>query len=101
MFIATPVKVLRQPLESALHAAVGVMDHQPLAGAEQLVRDDEGPDRVVRGATAGIADDMRVALGEPGVFGRIRRASMQVRIANCRAGGSASSPFAPNSRAYF
>ena len=26
MFIATPVKVLRRPLESALHAAVGMMD---------------------------------------------------------------------------
>ena len=55
-----------------LHSAVRVMDHEPLAGAEQLVRDDEGPDGVVGGATAGIADDMRVTLGEPGVFGGIQ-----------------------------
>ena len=36
----------------------------------------------------------------PAYFAGSSRASMQVRIANCRAGGSASSPFAPNEPAY-
>jgi hypothetical protein len=29
-----------------LHSAVRVMDHEPLASAEQLVRDDEGPTKI-------------------------------------------------------
>ena len=43
-----------------LHAAVGVVDHEPLLGAEQLVGDDEGADGVIARAAAGVADDMRV-----------------------------------------
>ena len=54
-----------------LHAAVGVMDDEPLGGAEQLVRDDDGPDRIVAGAAAGIADDVRVTLAETGVLRRV------------------------------
>ena len=35
-----------------LHAAVGVVDHEPLGRAEKLVRDHEGADRVVTGAAS-------------------------------------------------
>ena len=44
---------------------------EPFAGAEQLVRDHQRPDRVIGGPAASIANDMGVAFGEPGVFGRI------------------------------
>jgi hypothetical protein len=47
------------------------MDDEPLLGAEQLVRNDERADRVVGGAAAGVADHMRVAFREAGVFRRI------------------------------
>src|SRR5438128_5469796 len=54
-----------------LHAAVGVMDHEPFTGAEQLVGDNERADRVVAGAAACVADHVRVALAQPCVLGRI------------------------------
>ena len=54
-----------------LHPTVGVMDDEPLGGAEELVGDDQRADGVVAGATAGVPDDMRVTLGEAGVLGRI------------------------------
>ena len=54
-----------------LHAAVGVVDDEPLGGAEQLVGDDQRADRVIAGPAAGVADDVRVALGQPGVLGRV------------------------------
>jgi hypothetical protein len=40
-----------------------------------------------------------VALGEPGELGRIKAASMQVRMANRRAGGIGSSDLSPKSSA--
>ena len=58
--------------ENSLHAAIGVVDDEPLLGAKQLVRDDKRADRVVRRAAARVADDMRVALSEAGVFRRIK-----------------------------
>ena len=54
-----------------LHAAVGVVDHEPLRRAEQLVGDHQGADRVVAGAAAGVADHVGVALGQAGVLGRV------------------------------
>ncbi len=54
-----------------LHAAIAVMDDEPLIGAEQLVRDDQRADGVVAGAPAGVADHMRVAFRKPSIFGRI------------------------------
>ena len=51
-----------------LHAAVRVVDHEPFGGAEKLVRDHEGADRVVTGAAAGVANDVGVAFAETGVF---------------------------------
>ena len=82
-----------------LHAAVRVVDHEPLARAEQLVGDDQRADRVVARAAAGVADDVRVALVSPAYFAGSRRASMQVRIAKRRAGGRASHARSPNSLA--
>ena len=54
-----------------LHAAVGVMDDEPLAGAEELVGDHQRADRVVARPAAGVADDVRVALAQPGVLRRV------------------------------
>src|SRR3954462_15960174 len=67
-----PPPVLRRPLESALHAAVGVVDDEPLPGAEQLVGDHERAQRVVARPAAGVADHVRVALGEPRELGRVQ-----------------------------
>src|SRR5829696_955843 len=46
-----------------LHAAVGVVDDEELAGAEELVADDQRADGVVACPPAGITDDVGVALG--------------------------------------
>ncbi len=54
-----------------LHPAVGVVDDEPLLGAEQLVGDHERPDRVVAGAAAGVADHVRIALAQARVLGRV------------------------------
>ena len=54
-----------------LHAAIGVMDDEPFLCAEQLVRNDERANRIVGGAPAGVADHMRVAFRQAGVFRRI------------------------------
>ncbi len=54
-----------------LHPAIGVVDDEPLGRAEQLVGDDQRADRVVAGATAGVADDVRVAFAEAGVLRRV------------------------------
>src|SRR5581483_5552439 len=43
------------------HAAVGVIDDHPLLGAEQVVRDEERADDILRHDTAGIADHVGVA----------------------------------------
>jgi hypothetical protein len=48
-----------------------VVDDEPLVGPEQLVRDDERADRVVARAASGVADHVRVALGQPGELRRI------------------------------
>jgi hypothetical protein len=54
-----------------LHAAIRMMNDEPFTRAEQFVRDDQRPYRIVGGATAGVANHMRIALREPGVFCRI------------------------------
>ena len=46
------------------HPAVGVPDHDGLFGPEQVVRDDEGADRLVVHDPARVADHVRVALVE-------------------------------------
>jgi hypothetical protein len=40
-----------------------MVDDEPFLRAEKLVRNDQRADRVVGGASAGIADDMGVAFG--------------------------------------
>ncbi len=41
-----------------LHAAVGMVDDEPLARAQLLVRNDRRADGVVAGAAPGVADDV-------------------------------------------
>ena len=47
------------------HPAVGVVDQHDLAGAEQALGDGERADLVVGDDSAGVADDVRVALVRP------------------------------------
>src|SRR5690348_9877091 len=47
------------------HAAAGVVDEDDLGRPEQSLGDGEGPDDVVGHYPAGVADHVRVALGEP------------------------------------
>ena len=54
-----------------LHAAVRVVDDEPLLRAEQLVRDHQRADRIVAGAAAGVADHVRVSLAQARVLGGI------------------------------
>ena len=51
------------------HAAVGVVNDEELIGAEQLVGDDQGAERVIAGASSGIANHVGIALRESGVLG--------------------------------
>src|SRR6516164_7173111 len=44
------------------------MNDEPFARAEQLVRDDQGSDRVVGGAASGVSNDMRVAFRKSRIF---------------------------------
>ena len=63
------------------HAAVGVVDQDDLVGAEQPLADRQRADLVVGDDAAGVADDVRLALGqaedpvdvEPGVHARHHR----------------------------
>jgi hypothetical protein len=45
-----------------------VVDDEPFALAEQLVRDDQGSDRVIGGTASGVANDMRVAFRKSRIF---------------------------------
>src|SRR5689334_913248 len=47
------------------HAAAGVVDEDDLGRPEQALGDGQGPDDVVGHHSAGVADHVRVALGEP------------------------------------
>ena len=47
-----------------LHAAVGVMNDEKFLGTQQFVADDQGANRVIAGAAAGIANHVRIALRE-------------------------------------
>lgn len=42
-----------------------VLDNEPFVRAEHLAGDEEGADDIVRDAAARIADDVRIALGDP------------------------------------
>ena len=54
-----------------LHAAVRVVNDEPFPRAQELVRDDQGPERVVARAASGVADDVGVALAQACDLGRI------------------------------
>jgi hypothetical protein len=75
---ATEQKVADDFVGEELHAAVGVMNDEPLARPEQFGRDDERAKSIVAGPAFGIADDVRVSLAEPGQLGRID-ASVRLR----------------------
>src|SRR5580692_6912774 len=51
-----------------LHPAIGVMDYKPFAGTEQLVRNHQGSDGVVRSASASVANHMGVTFGKARVL---------------------------------
>ena len=53
------------------HAGIGVLDHEPLAGPERLLADDEARIASSIGAAASISYHMGVALGEARVFRRV------------------------------
>src|SRR5690625_975301 len=53
-----------------LHSAIGMVDDEPFAGAEQFIGDDERANRVVARPAAGISNDMSVVFGESGNFPR-------------------------------
>ena len=55
-----------------LHAAVGVVNDKPLLGTKKLVRDDQRANGIVAGTATGIADDVRVALAQARVLGRVK-----------------------------
>src|SRR4051812_2010077 len=82
----TELRRLQAPLEEVAHelvreephAAVGVVDDEPLLRPEELVRDDERADRVVACAAARVPDHVRVALAQP----RERR-GVETRIHAC------------------
>jgi hypothetical protein len=79
------------------HPAVGVMDQDDLAGAEQPLADGQGPDRVIGDHAARVADHVRLALGES--EGRVNvQAGIHAGDNGHAAGGMGSGPL--NSSAY-
>src|SRR2546425_2398401 len=71
-FEATGKETPHHLVSEEQHAAVGVMNDKELIRAEQLVRDDQGAERVIAGASSGIANDVGISLRESGVLGRIQ-----------------------------
>ncbi len=59
-------------IREQLHAAVRMMDHEPFGRAEQLVGNDQRPDGVIARPAAGVANDVGIAFGQPGVFCRVK-----------------------------
>src|SRR5680860_544716 len=68
---ALPQKRAHHLVGEGLHAAVGVVDHEPLICTEQLVRNDQRADGVVAGASTGVADNVSIPFCEPGELGGI------------------------------
>jgi hypothetical protein len=50
-----------------LHPAVRVVDDEPLAGAEELVRNDQRTNRIITCSSARISNDVCVTFGQPGL----------------------------------
>jgi len=68
---ATGKEVPHQLVGEEQHAAVGVVNDEKLTRAEQLVGDDQGAERVIAGASSGVANDVGISLRQPSVLGRI------------------------------
>src|SRR6266513_1041947 len=51
-------------------SAIGVIDDHDFLGAEQIVRNDQGAQRVISDEAAGVADDVRVSLFQSQGAGR-------------------------------
>src|SRR6202451_1297792 len=79
-----------------------MMDDEPGRCAEQFVRDDERTDRIASSLARPPAFRMTCASPSlsPAYLAGSRRASMQVRMANLRPGGSGNSALSPNPCAY-
>jgi len=84
-----------------LHPAIGVMDYKPFAGTEQLVRNHQGSDGVVRGASAGVANHMGVAFGKACILRGVQAGIYAGEDRKSTRGGSAKSFLAPKPDAYF
>src|ERR1017187_3595226 len=100
-----------------------MMNHEPFTGAEKLIRNHQRADRIIAGPATRVPDHMgeitseriasslalppafRITWASPSAkpenFAGSSRASMQVKIANRRAGGMASLPLFPKPAAYF
>ena len=83
------------------HSAISMMDDKEFARSKQLVADDEGADRIVAGAAAGVANYVCIPFEGPAYLAGSSRGSMQVRIAKLRAGGKANLPFSPKVALHF
>jgi hypothetical protein len=51
---------------------VGVVDDKEFPCAEQFIADHEGPDGIVAGSPARIANYVRITFGQAGIFGGIQ-----------------------------
>ena len=79
------MRVRKAVLGGVHQSAIGVIDDHEFLGAEQMMRDEQGAQRVVRDDAAGVADNVGVAFFSPRV--RVEsRVSMQVRTASLRSG---------------
>ena len=58
-------------ISKEFHAAIRMMNDEPLQGAQEFVRYDKRTYRIICRPAARIADDMRVAFGKPSIFGGI------------------------------
>jgi len=66
-------------IREQLHAAISMMNDKPFAGSEQFVRNDQGPNGILAGAAAGVADEWQSPSVKPENFAGSRRASIQPR----------------------
>src|SRR5207245_9932259 len=69
---ATGEEIPHHLVREEQHAAVGLVTDEELIRAEQLVGDDTRAERVVAGASSGIANHVGISLRESGVLGRIQ-----------------------------
>ena len=51
-----------------LLTAAGMVNHEPFTRALQLVRNDQGPNRIIAGSATRVADDVRVSFCQAGKF---------------------------------